>query len=233
MLATPASGNTVSYPLYEAHGNNVGLLGRNGSSFLVSNEKSYDAWGGLRTGTNANGKAAFCANLGHKQDDESGLVYMRARYYEPTSGRFVSEDSARQGNGWFSYCRNNPLNAVDMTGRSWTSPLTKMYSLFKRAMNLFQSASTNPQLTQKNIALIKEIIKDIKGVSRTAELLGQAEIAAGEMTIEDSEALGGFAALGVQLGDAEVALGSGTYSLNAVGAILAKQLETLIMFMGI
>jgi hypothetical protein len=35
---TTSSGNTVSYPLYDAHGNNVGMLGKNGSSFTVSNE---------------------------------------------------------------------------------------------------------------------------------------------------------------------------------------------------
>jgi RHS repeat-associated protein len=113
---TTSSGNTVSYPLYDAHGNNVGLLGKNGSSFTVSNEKSYDAWGGLRSGTNANGKLAYCANLGHKQDDESGLIYMRARYYEPTSGRFVSEDRARDGLHWFAYASNDPISSVDYSG---------------------------------------------------------------------------------------------------------------------
>jgi RHS repeat-associated protein len=121
---TTSSGNTVSYPLYDAHGNNVGLLGKNGSSFTVSNEKSYDAWGGLRTGSNANGgKAAYCANLGHKQDDESGLIYMRARYYELTSGRFVSEDIKRSGINWYVYCSNNPVNKVDASGYmdAWVS----------------------------------------------------------------------------------------------------------------
>jgi RHS repeat-associated protein len=113
---TTSSGNTVSYPLYDAHGNNVGLLGKNGSSFLVSNEKSYDAWGGLRTGTNANGKAAYCANRGHKQDDESGLIYMRARYYEPTSGRFVSEDPAMDGWNYYMYACNSPTVFVDSKG---------------------------------------------------------------------------------------------------------------------
>gem|GEM_PF-6689855 len=37
----------------------------------------------------------YCANLGHKQDDESGLIYIRARYYEPGSGRFISQDTYR------------------------------------------------------------------------------------------------------------------------------------------
>ncbi len=110
---TTASGNQVSYPLYDAHGNNVGALSKSGSSFVVSDEKSYDACGGLRSGTNANGKAAYCANLGHKQDDESGLICMRARFYEPTSGRFVNLDRKKKGSNWFIYCSNRPVQNID------------------------------------------------------------------------------------------------------------------------
>jgi RHS repeat-associated protein len=115
---TTSSGNTVSYPLYDAHGNNVGLLGKNGSSFTVSNEKSYDAWGGLRSGNNSNGKAGYCASIGHKQDDESGLIYMRARYYEPTSGRFINQDVKQDGGNWFTYCANDPVNLYDFSGKN-------------------------------------------------------------------------------------------------------------------
>jgi RHS repeat-associated protein len=115
---TTSSGNTVSYPLYDAHGNNGGALTKSGSSFTVSNEKSYDAWGGLRSGTNANGKAAYCANIGHKQDDESGLIYMRARYYEPTSGRFINQDVKQDGGNWFTYCANDPVNLYDFSGKN-------------------------------------------------------------------------------------------------------------------
>jgi RHS repeat-associated protein len=102
----------------------VGSLSKSGNSFAVSDEKSYDAWGGLRSGTNANGKAAYCANLGHKQDDESGLIYMRARYYEPTSGRFVNEDVAKDGSNWFVYCMNSPYTKVDYSGKNAVEGIT-------------------------------------------------------------------------------------------------------------
>jgi RHS repeat-associated protein len=128
---TTASGNTVSYPLYDAHGNNVGLLGKSDSSFTVSNEKSYDAWGGRRSGTNANGKAAYCANIGHKQDDESGLVYMRTRYYEPGSGRFVSEDPGRFGPNWFMYCENKPMDLFDYDGKDPSNIISLIIQLLK------------------------------------------------------------------------------------------------------
>jgi RHS repeat-associated protein len=58
----------------------------------------------------------YCANLGH-QEDETGFIYMRARYYEPTTGRFISEDPARDGVNWYLYADGNPVNRVDADGK--------------------------------------------------------------------------------------------------------------------
>jgi len=46
-----------------------------------------------------------------------GLVYMRARYYEPLTGRFLSEDPSRDGVNWYLYADGNPVNKVDFEGR--------------------------------------------------------------------------------------------------------------------
>lgn len=81
--------------------------------------RTYDVWGSVRSGSSTGDpKQRYCANLGHVQDDESGLIYMRARYYEPWSGRFISEDPARDGRQWFVYCRNNPLGFADANGKN-------------------------------------------------------------------------------------------------------------------
>lgn len=114
---TVSGGTTLSYPLYDVHGNNVGLLAKSGSSWSISDERAYDAWGQIRSGgTTGDQRGRYVANLGHKQDDESGLIYMRARFYEPASGRFISEDSANHGTNWFSYCSNDPVNKIDTDG---------------------------------------------------------------------------------------------------------------------
>ena len=119
MVTTTSSGTSITYPLYDAHGNMVAQVAKSGSGFNIGNEKSYDAWGGVRSGdTSSDPKSRYCANLGHKQDDESGLVYMRSRYYEPGSGRFVSEDRARDGGNWFTYCENQPQPKSDSAGKS-------------------------------------------------------------------------------------------------------------------
>ena len=41
---------------------------------------------------------------------------MKARYYDPSLGRFASEDVAKDGSNWFVYVRNNPVTGLDKTG---------------------------------------------------------------------------------------------------------------------
>jgi RHS repeat-associated protein len=115
-ITNPAAG--VMYPIYDGHGNMTGTICRSGTnSFTLANQRSYDAWGLVRSGSGSGDPTGrYCANLGHKQDDESGLIYMRARYYEPGSGRFMTEDGKCKGLNWYAYCRNNPVSLVDSSG---------------------------------------------------------------------------------------------------------------------
>ena len=48
-----------------------------------------------------------------KGQDDTGLYYFNARYYDPTLGRFISEDLAKDGVNWYIYCNNNPFRFVD------------------------------------------------------------------------------------------------------------------------
>jgi len=53
-----------------------------------------------------------------REPDETGLVYYRARYYEPTLGRFVSMDPAGMPDGVnrYAYVGNDPVGMVDPSG---------------------------------------------------------------------------------------------------------------------
>ena len=53
---------------------------------------------------------------GEYLDEESGLIYLRARYYDSSIGRFISEDPARDGMNWYAYCGNSPVMMVDPSG---------------------------------------------------------------------------------------------------------------------
>jgi RHS repeat-associated protein len=52
-----------------------------------------------------------------RENDGTGLYYYRARYYDPTRSRFVSEDPIGfAGRNLYSYVRNGPLRARDPLG---------------------------------------------------------------------------------------------------------------------
>gem|GEM_PF-5864606 len=63
---------------------------------------------------------------GKKTDDESGLIYFGARYYDPKLGRFISPDTIvpypkdPQSFNRYSYARNNPVNVIDPSGHKWS-----------------------------------------------------------------------------------------------------------------
>jgi RHS repeat-associated protein len=59
---------------------------------------------------------------GQQSDADSGLLYLRARYYEPTTGRFISQDTKMPDKkepitfNLYVYCRNNPIRYTDPSG---------------------------------------------------------------------------------------------------------------------
>jgi RHS repeat-associated protein len=58
------------------------------------------------------------AFTGREWDPETGLYYYRARYYDPSIGRFLSEDpiGLEGGVNYFRYVGNNPVTATDPDG---------------------------------------------------------------------------------------------------------------------
>ncbi len=54
---------------------------------------------------------------GRRYDEESGLYYYRARMYSPEMSRFTSNDPAKQGENWYAYVGNDPINNRDPSGK--------------------------------------------------------------------------------------------------------------------
>jgi RHS repeat-associated protein len=106
----------VSWYLYDGLGSVVGLVDSSGN---VTNTRKYDVYGAPR---NAQTGSAHCfvGGLGHTSDAETGLIYMRARYMDPATGRFVSEDPKQHGANWYAYANANPVNVIDPNGKEGT-----------------------------------------------------------------------------------------------------------------
>lgn len=80
---------------------------------------------------------------GQIADDETGLYYYHARYYDPQLGRFIQPDTAvpsataPQTLNRYSYCDNNPLNLTDPSGHS-----SFFSTLFKSLGKMFSDPLT-------------------------------------------------------------------------------------------
>jgi RHS repeat-associated protein len=87
----------------------------------VTLAQSYDPFGASFE-TFGSGESDF-GYTGESWDAEAALLYLRARYYEPAIGRFVSKDpwqgdsSRPQSLNAWSYVQGNPLNFTDPSGR--------------------------------------------------------------------------------------------------------------------
>ncbi len=107
-------GTTTSYYEQDGLGSVTSLTAANGS---VAQSYTYDSFGNT---TNSSGSLTnFFRYSGREFDTETGLYYDRARYFDPTTGRFLSEDPIEFAGGdvnLYRYVYNNAVNSTDPTG---------------------------------------------------------------------------------------------------------------------
>ena len=114
------AGTTPTYLLHDQQGSTRLLV--NGAGVLVGSY-SYDTYG--RTLRHTGPASTPLQFDGQYTDAESGLQYLRARYYDPASGTFLSADPLVSATGEpYGFAGNNPLNEFDPTGLSWYNPLS-------------------------------------------------------------------------------------------------------------
>ena len=109
--------NDVDYfYVYNLQGDVVALIDANGTQVV---EYVYDAWGNPISKTGS--LAATIGTLnpfryrGYVYDEETGLYYLRSRYYNPEWNRFISSDRIYHNN-LFMYCVNSPVAKNDTDG---------------------------------------------------------------------------------------------------------------------
>ncbi|MGN6711392.1 cellulose binding domain-containing protein [Anaerocolumna jejuensis] len=74
-------------------------------------------------------QVAIFAFTGHVYDDNTGLYYAKARYYDAEIGRFISEDSYKGDNSiiislnLYIYTSNNPVINIDPTGHVFVNTM--------------------------------------------------------------------------------------------------------------
>ncbi len=119
LLAMVTASNDLYCYHFDATGNTVALT--NGAGAVV-NKYAYTPFGTLSGNSieNIYQPFKFVGQYG-VMAEPNGLYYMRARYYDPNVGRFISEDPIGFDGGdvnLFAYVGNNPIIGIDPTGLS-------------------------------------------------------------------------------------------------------------------
>ena len=73
----------------------------------------------MRSGKTVNGVTTghlWDGTNGEYFDAETGFIYLRARYMNPETGRFISEDPVSDGVNWYAYAAGNPVRYSDPSG---------------------------------------------------------------------------------------------------------------------
>jgi RHS repeat-associated protein len=115
------AGGAATFYDFDASGNTARLTGQGGA---VLNSYSYLPFGeSLRRVETVNNPFQFVGQFG--VTNEGDLQFMRARFYSPQSGRFVSQDPLRLDGGQinlYQYVGNNPASLIDPEGKGPQDP---------------------------------------------------------------------------------------------------------------
>jgi len=112
--------NDLSY-IYDGQGDVVILLDNLGTEVA---DYAFDAYGNQSEENTVYNPFGY---RGEYTDQETGLIYLRARMYDSQTGRFINEDPVKDGLNWYVYCDGNPVNRIDPNGKNWFTNLIKEY----------------------------------------------------------------------------------------------------------
>lgn len=110
---TRTDGNGPLSYLRDALGSTQALTDSTGA---IQQQYTYDPYGSTSTSGNSTSNSYEFTG---RETDATGLYYLRARYYNPTTGRFLSEDPAgfRAGINLYAYVYDSPVVFTDPSGK--------------------------------------------------------------------------------------------------------------------
>ena len=148
----------------------------------------YYPFGEVRVNSRTTGADVTHKFTGKELDEETGLYFYEARYYDPVLARFITPDTiiSRPGDpqdfNRYAYARNNPLKYTDPTGHGWFK------KIFRHVVNI--------------VRVVLDIGRIMTGADPVSAILDIAQVAAsygkGKTAQRISQGLG-WASLGYQV----------------------------------
>ncbi|GMK38808.1 hypothetical protein PCCS19_18620 [Paenibacillus sp. CCS19] len=164
-----ASTNMEGYYLFNGHGDVMEMRDATG---LLINAYDYDIWGNPIASTEQTSYAAGTMTnqfrySGEFWDDSTDLQYLRARWYDPSVGRFINEDTYKGSLtnpltlNFYTYVENNPLISIDPSGNMSCSSQSECQYVTQvlqsdPMMGQYDQFIIDPTQLNNNLALIDQ-----------------------------------------------------------------------------
>jgi RHS repeat-associated protein len=114
-LVAKMASQSVHFYHYDGIGNTIAMTDASGN---MVNKYAYDEFGNLLNSVEAVSNPFLYSGRYGVMDEDNGLLYMRARYYDPVVGRFINKDPIGYWGGinMYAYAANNPISHIDPLG---------------------------------------------------------------------------------------------------------------------
>ena len=145
----------------------------------IVTEYKYDSWGKILSITGSKkdtiGKTNPFRYKSYYYDNETGMYYLRNRYYDPEIRRFINADNffAVQGSpetlhnrNLFAYCDHNPLTRSDSDGDAW------MIAAASFAAGMAASVACQMVFERKSIDEVNWLAAAVSGLGTAVGFMG-------------------------------------------------------------
>jgi RHS repeat-associated protein len=119
LVSQTVPGGPTYYYLHNGHGDVTALYDSDGT---LQNQYAYDVWGKPDPANSSQPLDNAYRYAGYRWDEETGLYYLNARYYDPVLGRLLTQDTYGgtlrhpMTQHSYLYVANNPVNYYDPSG---------------------------------------------------------------------------------------------------------------------
>ncbi len=136
-LVAQSDGTSTEYFAYDGLGSVRQVLDAAGQPLMT---QTFDPYGSPYSYTGPTESATSYGFTG-EQTDSNGLVFLRARYYAPSMGRFVQMDPSRQEQNLYQYSLSNPVVYTDPSGEQ--SVVCSQWPTYLRLQDLCMRANVS------------------------------------------------------------------------------------------